>query len=79
MANPQPLPGELGLSRLNAACVSLQSARESALEAAEYLEGARKRRAKHFAEELADLIDYAGRLAFCVEGDLRADRDWWRR
>lgn len=53
---------------------SLVAARLDALIAATNLAGARAERATELAEKIADALAHCERLAFIVEGDIRADQ-----
>jgi hypothetical protein len=65
---------EYAFGRLLTCQSDLKLARVATLVAADNLAGARKARADELADKLADAIAFAERLAFCVEGDLRADQ-----
>jgi hypothetical protein len=66
--------GEYAFGRLITCQKDLELARVSILVAADNLIGARKARPEELAGKLADAIAFAERLAFVVEGDLRADQ-----
>ena len=64
---------ERALAALRSCRSSLQTARRNAAMAAALLYGARAARASELDEQLADALAFCERLAFIVEGDMRAD------
>ncbi len=72
--NPQPQHDEheLALDRLRTTHQLARLAREQAQQAIAGLAGGRRTRCVELTEKLDDVIAFAQRLAFVVEGDLRA-------
>lgn len=62
------------LSALRDCRTRLGTAHVDALAAERHLAGARQERADELADKLADALAHCERLAFIVEGDLRASR-----
>lgn len=60
------------LDALRSCSMDLREVRLDAQTAAATLIGARSERAKELADKIADAIAWCDRLAFIVEGDLRA-------
>jgi hypothetical protein len=73
---PTTQQGQLALSlaHLRLCARDLAKARDDVVEASAGLSGARLGRASQLAVSIADAIAFAERLAFVVEGDLRAEQ-----
>jgi hypothetical protein len=64
----------VALSTLRECRRNLRAAQADAQHAATRLDGALAVRARELVDKLSDALDYVERLAFTVEGDLRAAR-----
>jgi hypothetical protein len=70
---------ESALASLNLCWLDLTAAHERALDAGGGLTGARQARAHELVGMTGDALAFCRRLAFVIEGDLRADQEGAQR